>query len=36
MRTNEWHETSIAMAKPFAEQLSRPPCRSSFGANAIE
>ena len=36
MRTNEWHDTSIAFAKPAAEQLRRPPCRSSFGANAIE
>ena len=36
MRTNEWHETSIAFANPSAEQLRRPPCRSSFGAKAIE
>ena len=36
MRTNEWHDTSIALAKPSAEQLSSPPCRSSFGAKAIE
>ena len=36
MRTNEWHDTSIAFAKPAAEQLRSPPCRSSFGANAIE
>ena len=36
MRTNEWHDTSIAFAKPAAEQLSSPPCRSSFGAKAIE
>ncbi len=36
MRTNEWHDTSIAMPKPSAEQLSSPPCRSSLGANAIE
>ena len=32
----EWHDTSIALAKPAAEQLMRPPCRSSFGAKAIE
>jgi hypothetical protein len=36
MRMNEWQETSIALAKPSAEQLSSPPCRSSFGANAVE
>ena len=36
MRTNEWQDTSIALAKPSAEQLRSPPCRSSFGANAIE
>ena len=36
MRTNEWQETSIAIAKPSAEQSRSPPCRSSFGANAIE
>src|SRR5207253_242804 len=36
MRTNEWHDTSMALAKPSAEQSSSPPCRSSFGANAIE
>ena len=27
---------SIALAKPSAEQSSSPPCRSSFGANAME
>ena len=36
MRTNEWQETSIALAKPSAEQLRSPPCRSSLGAKAIE
>jgi len=36
MRTNEWQETSIARLKPSAEQSRSPPCRSSFGANAIE
>ena len=36
MRTKEWQETSIALAKPSAEQSSSPPCRSSFGAKAIE
>ena len=36
MRTKEWHDTSIALAKPAAEQLSSPPCRSSLGAKAIE
>ena len=36
MRMNEWQETSIAFAKPSAEQLSSPPCRSSFGAQAME
>ena len=33
---NEWHETSIALPKPSAEQFSSPPCRSSFGAKAME
>jgi hypothetical protein len=36
MRTNEWQDTSIALAKPSAEQSSSPPWRSSFGAKAIE
>ena len=36
MRTNEWQEMSIAFANPSAEHSSRPPCRSSFGAKAIE
>ena len=36
MRMNEWHEMSIAFAKPSAEQSSSPPCRSYFGAHAIE
>ena len=27
---------SIAFAKPSAEQFSKPPCRSSFGAHAME
>ena len=36
MRTNEWQDTSMALAKPSAEQLRSPPCRSSFGAKAIE
>ncbi|MCY1220301.1 hypothetical protein D9M72_323110 [compost metagenome] len=26
----------MARAKPSAEELSNPPCRSSFGAKAIE
>ena len=36
MRTKEWQEMSIALAKPSAEQSSRPPRRSSSGAKAIE
>ena len=36
MRTNEWQDTSMATPKPAAEQLSRPPCRSSLGAKAME
>src|SRR5215212_1146583 len=36
MRTKESQEMSIALAKPSAEQFSRPPCRSSFGAKAME
>jgi hypothetical protein len=36
MRTNEWHDTSIATENPAAEQSRSPPCRSAFGANAIE
>src|SRR5271169_584089 len=34
--TKEWQETSIALAKPSAEQLRRPPWRSALGAKAIE
>ena len=33
---NEWQEMSIDLAKPSAEQFNSPPCRSSFGAHAIE
>ena len=36
MRTKEWQDMSIALAKPSAEQSSRPPRRSSSGAKAIE
>ena len=36
MRMKEWHETSIAIAKPACEQSVMRLCRSSFGAYAIE
>ena len=36
MRTNEWQEMSIACLKPSAEQSMSGPCKSSFGAQAIE
>ena len=36
IRTNEWQETSIALANPAAEQSRSPPWRSSFGAKAME
>ena len=36
MRMNEWQEMSMARAKPSAVQSMRPPCRSPFGAQAIE
>ncbi|MNN79923.1 hypothetical protein D3C81_1966080 [compost metagenome] len=32
----EWHDTSIARAKPSADELSSPPWRSAFGAKATE
>jgi hypothetical protein len=36
IRMKEWQDTSIARANPPAEQSSRPPWRSSFGAKAME
>jgi hypothetical protein len=36
MRMNEWQDTSIANRKPSREQSTTRPCRSAFGANAIE
>ena len=36
MRMNEWHEMSIARAKPSRELSATRPCRSAAGAKAIE
>ena len=36
MRIKEWHEMSIARAKPSRELSTTRPCRSCFGANAME
>lgn len=36
MRANEWHEMSMARAKPSRELSTTRPCRSLLGANAIE
>ncbi len=35
MRTNDWHEMSIARAKPVLELSTSRPYRSSSGAKAI-
>ena len=36
MRMNDQHESSMASRKPSFEQSTTRPCRSSFGAKAIE
>jgi hypothetical protein len=36
MRMKEWQDTSIARRKPSREQSTTRPCRSLFGAKAME